>query len=126
MGITIEVEGEGVKILGGGTQSYNKDNRDKRRPLIMTSPGQMQKARKRANDPDIQELEGVVVNLSEELGMAYTTIEGLNKTLAETELALEASKVLISKSEIALAKALKPAPKKRSVPKKAAPKKAGD
>ena len=123
--MVIKVDSEAVKVLGGGTQAYNKATTDKRRPLIMTSPGQRQKALKRANDPDIQELEGVIVNLSEELGVAYASIKGLNKTLEEAELAVEAGRKIIASQEAVLA-AAKPAPKKKAVPKKAPTKDSGD
>jgi len=114
----IKIEGDAIKVLGGGTQSYNKDNRNKSRPLIFKSPGQIQKALKRANDPDIQELEGIITNLSEELAFAYTSIEGLNKTIVEAELAVEASKKIIANQEAAIASAAKAPAKKKAVAKK--------
>jgi hypothetical protein len=128
--VGIKVEGDAVKVLGGGSQNYNKDNRDKRRPTVTMSPGQRQRILKRANDPEIQELDSIIVNLSEELAMAYTTIDGLNKTLVEAQLDAEAGKEIISNQEAALAAANKPAankpaPKKKVVSKKVAPKTGG-
>jgi hypothetical protein len=64
----IKIEGDGVKVLGGGTQAYNKNADDRRRPLIMKSPHERQKAVKRAKDPIykslLQEIEDYKADIS--------------------------------------------------------------
>lgn len=81
--MVIKIEGSDIKVLGGGTQAYNKDTTDKRRPLIMKSPADRQKALKRANNPDIKEFEKVISELHQDLQKAYDDFE---KVLGEKEL----------------------------------------
>lgn len=130
--VDIKVEGDGVKVLGGGTQAYNKDNRDKRRPLVMTSPGQRQKILKRANDPEFKELDDTIETLKSDLKFASDTIEYNLDATQEMEEKYEAT-IKTLESEIASLKeeleaAAKPAPKTKAAPKsrKPAAKDSGD
>ncbi len=77
--MTVKVEGAGVKVLGGGTQAYNKNTIDKRRPLIMKSPYDKQKAVRIAKDPIYKDLLKDIDNYKAEIVIYEELMETLQK-----------------------------------------------
>lgn len=123
----IRIEGDGVKVLGGGTQAYNKDNRDKRRPLIMTSPAERQKKIKLAKDPIYKDVLKEIEEYKAEIEQYEEVIKTLEAAHAEE---LDTRHEIIQELEAKLAEATavkaeeaKPAPKTR---RKTTSKKTGD
>ncbi len=123
--MVIKIEGEGVKVLGGGTQAYNKDTTDKRRPLIMKSPHERQKILRIAKDPIYKDLLKKIENYKEEIVIYEELIDTLQKAHDE-ELEIRHTIIKDLETKIKGIEAAKSSVKQTTRParKKAAPKKA--